>query len=54
MRASEAGSGAMRVEVREREIVRKVRVPVREPGDVNLSTLLNVLMLGGIVMAMLV
>jgi hypothetical protein len=44
MRARETGSGADRVEIR--EVVRTIRV--KEVGDVNISTLLSLVMLAGV------
>ncbi len=51
-RVREGGAAPARVEIRERQVVRHVRQ--RVPGDVNLSTLLNILMLAGLVVAVLV
>ena len=48
VRARETGGGASpgRVEVRERQVIRTVRR--KEPGDINLSTVMSVAMLAGL------
>ncbi len=49
LRARDPGALASSGKVQTREVIRTVRV--KEPGDVNLSTLLSLLMLAGIAMA---